>query len=155
MNMESTFASKHGQNMYIWIVVSSLSLFDCFALALHFRQIKVTIAMLLCYVSAVAVEFVAVFLLTAPALQLTLLLVCSIWGKISSANAVAMEFSGRPEKTVRRCGCVAWHGCALMLMLVKCFEPDAQMHLHLICVAFYALKLFFFFALSLFSFWNG
>lgn len=57
------------------------------------------------------------------------------------------NFSERPEKTVRRCGCVAWYGRAwhgrwCALMLVKCFEPDAQMHLHLICVTFCALDYF-------------
>lgn len=57
------------------------------------------------------------------------------------------NFSERPEKTVRHCGCVAWYGRAwhgrwCALMLVKCFEPDAQMHLHLICVTFCALDYF-------------
>lgn len=57
------------------------------------------------------------------------------------------NLSERPEKTVRRCGCVAWYGRAwhgrwCALMLVKCFEPDAQMHLHLICVTFCALDYF-------------
>jgi len=53
------------------------------------------------------------------------------------------NFSEKPEKTVRRCGCVAWYGRAwCALMLVKCFEPDAQMHLHLICVTFCALDYF-------------
>lgn len=115
------------------------------SLTLCFRQIKVTIAkcVYVCvFVGSVVFSdrcrfFPFFYIFHARFCVNFHLLTLSQW-----------NFSERPEKKqFARCGCVAWYGRAwhgrwCALMVVKCFEPDAQMHLHLICVTFCALDYF-------------
>lgn len=137
----STFASEHGQNMYVWTIVSNLLLLWLSA-SVKLKLLSQNVCMCLCvFVGSVVFSgrcwFFRFFSIFHARFCVNFhLLTLSQW-----------NFSERPEKTVRRCGCVAWYGRAwhgrwCALMLVKCFEPDAQMHLHLICVTFCALDYF-------------
>lgn len=137
----STFASEHGQNMYVWTIVSNLLLLWLSA------SVKLKLLSQKCMYVYVCVRWICCFLWSALVLSFFYIFHARFCVNFHLLTLSQWNFSERPEKTVRRCGCVAWYGRAwhgrwCALMLVKCFEPDAQMHLHLICVTFCALDYF-------------